>query len=691
MNTRSHRTIAAIKSTALTCCLWVQARVELTDDRGSTTNPTHGQVLPAVDKEQSSTRTNNCLVMNPDESPALHQRPIHFTNGPLPTNISLDRFLITWHDTETGNKQALGDLSAPEATTNNTKPELYFRIAWDESGTFLLYFYLPLKIRAANKGIRDFYLVVPAEAIRRPDGLTLLEENEDSLSLRLALHGPSAVLMPTAGAKRPLSVQVRGLLLALKSLSQTPRFEVTFPRSDCLEAVLRAAAARVKGSEGAAHEESSFSLRSPQIDFEKTFSGREWGENEWDRYLIIPGETLQGEWNPLVQEAPPRYEDVVAEGHAGCGAEVGVGDGEGGGEELGDGERPGGGEAGDGERLVGGEQQQPRGEKDKGLLLDTTNAPYPPTLPTPSKATGHTQDPGSNRPAPLKRKAASPPPHPHPHAKPSPLPQPTPLPTTLLLTTLHRHLSPSSPPGSLSTFLPLPSTSQSVLNLGRSRCLFTDEQYARFFNGVAWLATLWPRRPDALPVLLPHAGRMMMCVRESDWVRFAACRVAAMGAALVLSGGQGVGKEHEERPPGGKRRRKTPPGPRLGEVNPLAVPPTRAAAALVGFIYVRIGEGADAFIVDDLLALQEVAVLLEQAAAAAGLRGAETGAQGGQGEPGERATGGLGLEHASGDAVDELERQVVAFTWQLAACVMLALFKAHERDWFAVDVEEVVV
>ncbi|KAK8156863.1 hypothetical protein BC567DRAFT_236091 [Phyllosticta citribraziliensis] len=162
---------------------------------------------------------------------------------------------------------------------------------------------------------------------------------------------------------------------------------------------------------------------------------------------------------------------------------------------------------------------------------------------------------------------------------------------------------------------------------------------------------------------------MMQCVRRDDAARFVQQRVEAMAATLTLSGAQDEDERTMRRDE--KRQRRSA---RLGTRNPFDGPPTQAGARLVEFVYVCIGEGVDNFIVDDLLALQEVAVLLERAAAVAGLCGGVVG--------GEKGGLHVALEHASDDAVFELERQAVAFTFQMAACVMLALFKAHERDWF---------
>ncbi|KAK7528899.1 uncharacterized protein IWZ02DRAFT_429457 [Phyllosticta citriasiana] len=678
-------------------------------------------------------------------TPTEHQRPIHLTNGPLPVSLSLDRFLVTWRDVETKQDLALGNLGCSTAVdaaagAETRKPELFFRVGWDAaSGGLLLYFHLPLKMRAAARGRRDVYLVVPAEGIEalgvdvgaaddrersragahgEERGASRLNgdgeregrrENEDEtgtedgavLRLRVALARSSTVLMPTAGAKRPLGMQSRGMLLSLKSLAQAREFEVALPHSRQIEDVLRGVADRAHGE-----------LRTPEIDHEKTFSGREWAEAPWGRYLLGEGERLEIAWNPVLDEAPPAYEDVVGGADdARGGLEVG----EAGGEEAEDGDGPGAFVFEEPVSGLMGEQQGQRGEKG-GRSFDTSEAHFytgqtagslrPPVkrkvaAPTPAAAQGNAQwTTGSIHPN-LKRKAASPPP---PAAAPAHGPTPpttrsihpaVPITTSALLHTLHTYLSPISPPGALASQLPLPPHSQSVLHLGRSRALFSDTQYAQFFNGVAWLATLWPRQPDAHVALLPHCGRMMQCVRSGDAARFVEQRIEAMAAALTLSGAprenevdeerrykgeqenagggeNGMGTEKQRH--GKKQKKKKKKSERLGTRNPFDGPPTQAGARLVEFVYTRVGEGVDNFIVDDLLALQEVAVLLERAAAAAaGLCGD------GDGRRGLHAA----LEHASDDAVFELERQAVAFTFQMAACVMLALFKAHERDWFA--------
>ncbi|KAK8156269.1 hypothetical protein BKA80DRAFT_312645 [Phyllosticta citrichinensis] len=567
-------------------------------------------------------------------TPTEHQRPIHLTNGPLPIALSLDRFLVTWRDADTHQDLALGNLAAgaspaivDAADSGARKPELLFRLAWDAaSGGVLLYFYLPLKMRAAARGRRDIYLVVPAEGI---EGMDVNEEhpraashdgdggddeksgggreNAKVLRLRISLSRPSSVIMPTAGAKRPLSTQSRGLLLSLKSLAQARGFEVALPHSAKLEDVLRDVANRVDGA--------GDQLHTPEIDHEKTFSGRAWAVGPWEQYLLREGERLEVAWNPVLDEAPPAYEDVVrvVADDARGGLEVG----EAAGEE--DDDDDGGGRHGAFKDVMLGlnGEEQGKGGQQGGLPLETYKvcdhgtqqttrsihpAPQCRKAAPAAAAQGNAQQTTGSIPT-LKRKAASSPPPtapvPTPQTKGSIRPA-VPITTSALLHTLHTYLSPSSPPGALASQLPLPPHSQSVLHLGRSRALFSDAQYARFFNGVAWLATLWPRRPAAHLALLPHCGRMMQCVRRDDAARFVQQRVEAMAAALTLSGAQEEDKGTQRRDE--KRQRRSA---RLGTRNPLDGPPTQAGARLAEFVYVCIGEGVDNFIVDDLLALQE--------------------------------------------------------------------------------------
>lgn len=229
----------------------------------------------------------------------------------------LRRFVVTWHDVESDEEQCLGDLS----TDREDSPPCFLILGTGSSGQLLLYIHVPLKINDSPKGMRNTYMIVPAEAFNIDDGsastdvLPLVHNGRDHSVLnntgveagtkliwvRFVLREPGYILMPVGKARKPVNERSRGLLLSLKSLSQAESFELYVRDLQPNAFVMRNFFRRLCRDNGG----------SPIIDYKSTFNGRPWGINAWKSYNLREDETLPAKWNPVLDEAPPSYEETV--------------------------------------------------------------------------------------------------------------------------------------------------------------------------------------------------------------------------------------------------------------------------------------------------------------------------------------------------------------------------------------------
>lgn len=192
----------------------------------------------------------------------------------------LRRFVVTWHDVESDKEQCLGDLS----TDREDSPPYFLILGTSSSSQLLLYIHVPLKINNSPKGIRNTYIIVPAEAFNIDNGsastdvLPLVHNRRDHLVLnnigieagtkliwvRFVLREPGYVLIPMGKARKPVNERSRGLLLSLKSLSQAESFELYVRDLQLNAFVIRNFFRRLcRDNSG-----------SPIINYKSTFNGR---------------------------------------------------------------------------------------------------------------------------------------------------------------------------------------------------------------------------------------------------------------------------------------------------------------------------------------------------------------------------------------------------------------------------------
>lgn len=184
----------------------------------------------------------------------------------------------------------------------------------------------------------------------------------------------------------------------------------------------------------------------------------------------------------------------------------------------------------------------------------------------------------------------------------------------------------SSPPRS-----PLDSRSasisqSSVIDGGPNRRFFDDIQYRYFSDAVAWLKAAWYVQPDAHEAFLPELGMLAQAARERDIGRYDHVRV---NCTYMLC--------HRERNSGSS-------GPFSSE---FAV--DDQARYVFNFVYRKIGLGRDLLILDELIALGDVARTWKE-------------------------VDGLGRS-------DEWQRLKLMFLTQMAVCILVALYR-DDRDWF---------
>lgn len=231
--------------------------------------------------------------------------------------VLLPRFVITWQDTETGHQQSLGDLS----TEHDDSPPCFLVLSMNAEHELMLHIHLPLQINDTPKGMRNTYMIASAESFNTDSHIastdvlpivygprehpalctTGVEVGAKLLWVRFLFKEPGYVLMPVGKAQKPVNERSRGLLLSLKSLSQADSFELYVrdlgPNADFLRSFLRTLCLDT--------------VRGPEVNCKSTFNGRPWGTNAWKSYKLRDDETLPGIWNPIFDERPPSYEEIV--------------------------------------------------------------------------------------------------------------------------------------------------------------------------------------------------------------------------------------------------------------------------------------------------------------------------------------------------------------------------------------------
>ncbi|KAK7551378.1 hypothetical protein IWX49DRAFT_293693 [Phyllosticta citricarpa] len=490
-----------------------------------------------------------------------------------------NEFLVKWRDAETGHTLFLGQL----ASSGRRYGEVSMWFADDADQKCMIGFSLPLKMRVANKKRRDIHFVLPARAFASPDKLFSIDvvtaqddleaahefrkaglgSSTKLLRLSFALQEHGYAMMPTEPFSNPLPSNSRGLLLSLKSLSRSTAFEVYLPYLESAAELLDRFATKPR----------SLPVESPSIDHAKTYSGRSWGVDEWSVYGIDSGEAMPNAWNPVVDDNPPPYEEAIrgkSINHPESGTK----------QNPDDCFDPSHDELRQHLKLlVEEEQARFNANGDTGSIPDTASWSW----------SDHTETPSP----PAKRKAEalqleSEQPHKcRPIEKPeadkirNPLsPDGKPKPFKLEKNALHDNEH--------EVFI----SKRSLLNGGPSRKLFSDAQYRCFTIALNWFMTIWHERADAHIAFLPELKRLAQLAGEADSKRsetmksFEDFRVACMHLFC-----------QNDRPP-----QQTPFRHDLAVEEKLRL--------LHTFVYrpdAALPPGRDCYVLDDLLALHEVA------------------------------------------------------------------------------------
>lgn len=230
--------------------------------------------------------------------------------------VVLGRFLLAWHDAQTDRQRYLGDLSP-----DRNPPPCFLVLGLNGSRETLFYLHMPLKINATSRGMKNTYMVFPAESFDTQDDCVShsvsklaqvpsaksvlsdagIQAGSELIHARFVLKQPGFLVMPTAEVPKPVTERSRALILSLKSLSQALSFDIYMrdlkPNSDAMDNFL-----------GNLH---SGTFRSAEIDYDGTFNGRPWSINAWKSYNLREGESLQRGWDPLSNAHPPTYEASV--------------------------------------------------------------------------------------------------------------------------------------------------------------------------------------------------------------------------------------------------------------------------------------------------------------------------------------------------------------------------------------------
>ncbi|KAF4534669.1 Cytochrome p450 [Lasiodiplodia theobromae] len=240
-------------------------------------------------------------------------------NGAL-EQILAKRVLVGYEDPGTGSYQHVGRLSDPQ-DAEKIKFSLLIGRDVETKQKYIIYFHLPFRTRHVSKKPKNLYLIIPVEQLKmsidtvsadklpvttmvqlkKDDGL---EDSRSFLSIRLDLGCSSYAVMPTLS--RPMEAPLTGvpgqLLSHFKSLSTVKSLDIYLNDGDGNEELL-------------AFQEKlqTNSLTSPRLDMVHMYEGSLAGTNNWDQYPC--GEDVGNHivWNPVLEDKPPAYDDVVAE------------------------------------------------------------------------------------------------------------------------------------------------------------------------------------------------------------------------------------------------------------------------------------------------------------------------------------------------------------------------------------------
>ncbi|KAL1619472.1 hypothetical protein SLS56_010109 [Neofusicoccum ribis] len=253
----------------------------------------------------------------PDE---LVKRALRIKDQPLDL-LSLDHFLVEWRDDQTGASKSLENLS-----NSAGDPEFYLFFGMNEdAGSLLVYFFLPLKVRASSKGSNKFFLVIPAESFgtdvanpalsvditrssRHREPVTQMDEaglevGVELLRIRFTLRELGYATMPVPKAKSPMSAKNLGVLRGLRSLARARSFDVYVRNCRDLEEIMK------KYSKALSER----AFRTATIDFDAAYSGRSYRRDDWKIHGLVEDERMGPKaTNSSLEDPPPDYEEAAS-------------------------------------------------------------------------------------------------------------------------------------------------------------------------------------------------------------------------------------------------------------------------------------------------------------------------------------------------------------------------------------------
>ncbi|EKG11780.1 hypothetical protein MPH_11275 [Macrophomina phaseolina MS6] len=238
-----------------------------------------------------------------------------------------DRAMAAWED-RAHNVHFLGRLSS-----HNRKTEFSLMLGHFPADTnaFVLFFHLPLRIRAgsASKPI-DLFLVLPVESFESTTPFNaapvstseLPESHVDALKsaglnsplnvlrVQLRMREPGYVLMPRMKIKNELLGTPRDLLLSLRSLSQASSMTVYLKKNTYAQVALNEL-----GSAASDH-----AAYTPGFRLRSMYQGRGAKQGAWELFGLTESDALLRKGNPMAAigmeaeregSAPPPYEEAV--------------------------------------------------------------------------------------------------------------------------------------------------------------------------------------------------------------------------------------------------------------------------------------------------------------------------------------------------------------------------------------------
>ncbi|KAK0612687.1 hypothetical protein DIS24_g12028 [Lasiodiplodia hormozganensis] len=234
---------------------------------------------------------------------ASSNRDLQVTGDKLKT-VLREQVVVGWLDKTTGRRRYLGRLGGAD----NTKANLTLHVRQDEAieRRLLINIHAPIKLHAStSERPRDMYLVIPTEQLSLTVHLVSDEVRpyicENHLKVRCDLGALAFVVMPVQRRKlqKPVTGVPAEILSCLQTLSETGDLDLYLRADDSVRCCLVDISSKLKNA------------TTPAIDYSSIYpDGLRAAANCWSEYPR--DEAHSSLWNPLVEDAPPRYDDAVA-------------------------------------------------------------------------------------------------------------------------------------------------------------------------------------------------------------------------------------------------------------------------------------------------------------------------------------------------------------------------------------------